>query len=70
MSQTEIDALYAEQLAHYNWEIDKLNQSIERIKKEQELRKDKKVNRKQDILRIQLSTDKEKQELKKLKDEN
>lgn len=66
MTQAEIDALYAEQLAQYNWEVDKLSQSVERIKKEQELRRDKKVNRKQDILKIQPSTDKEKQELKKL----
>ena len=69
MSIAEIDILYAEQLAGYNWEIDKLNQSVERLQKEIELRKDKKVNRKEDIKRITPSTDKEKEELIKLKNE-
>ena len=66
MSVAEIDILYADQLAQYNWEVDKLSQSVERLQKEIELRKDKKVNRKEDIKRITPSTDKEKEELIKL----
>ena len=69
MTPAEINTLYLDQLANYNWEIDKLSQSVERIKKEIELRKDKKVNRKEDIKRITPTTDREKTELIKLKNE-
>lgn len=43
--QEWIDGEFVEQLAYYQWKTDKLNQSIERIKKEKELRYDELVIR-------------------------
>ena len=65
--QEWIDGEFNSQLAYYQWKTDKINQSLERIAKEKELRKDKKVDRTNDILSAQPSTDKEKEEIIKLK---
>jgi len=54
-------------IAQYIWEYEKMAQSIERINKEIELRRDGKVDRTNDILIAKPSTDKEREELDKLK---
>lgn len=41
-----IDKVYQERLAYWQWKTDKISQSLERIKKEKELRAEKKVSRK------------------------
>lgn len=63
----ELDAEVAKQIASLKWEYEKLQQSVERINKEIELRKDGKVDRKTEISKIQPSTPEEKAELEKIK---
>lgn len=65
--QEWIDEEFASQLAYYQWKTDKINQSLERITKEKELRKDGKVDRTNDILSAKPSTEQEKIEINKLK---
>jgi hypothetical protein len=64
--QEWIDEDFASQLAYYQWKTDKITQSLERIAKEKDLRK-KGLDRTNDILFTQPSTDQEMLEIKKLK---
>ena len=66
-SQNEIDELYIEELNQAQDEYEKLDRSLRRIDKEIDLRKRGVVDRKQDILKLNPSTDREREELKKLK---
>ena len=67
MPESELDKQVAEKIASTKWEYEKLQQTIERINKEIELRKKGAVDRKTDISKIQPSTPEEKAELEKIK---
>lgn len=60
IEEPELTKQVNEQTANIKWEYEKLQQSIERINKEIELRKNGKVDRKTDISKIQPSTPEEK----------
>ena len=66
-SVQDVNNEYQNQVNQATWEVEKLKQSVERMEKEMELRKAGKVNRREDILKAKPSTDKEREELKKLK---
>ena len=66
-SVTDINNEYQNQVNQATWDIEKLKQSIERMEKEMELRKAGKVNRREDILKAKPSTEREKEEIKKLR---
>lgn len=63
----EVDTQYTEQLAQAREEYERVARSLERIEAEQRLRKEGKVERKEDILLAKPSTDREREELEKLK---
>lgn len=65
--EEEIDKQVAEQIAGIKLEYEKIQQVVERINKEIELRSKGKVDRKAEISKIQPSTPEEKAELEKLK---
>ena len=67
LTEPELTKQVNERIAQYIYEYEKVAQSIERINKEIELRKDGKVDRTDDILIAKPSTDKEREELDKLK---
>ena len=67
LKTAEIDQRYTEQVAQAREEYERVGRSLERIENEQRLRQQGKVERIQDILKIQPSTDREREELKKLK---
>ena len=62
----EIEEQYADQLTQRREEYERVSRSIERIEAEQRLRREGKVNRKEDQKKIQSSTDREREEMKKL----
>mgnify|MGYP006931607969 CR=1 FL=1 len=63
IEEPELTKQVNEQTANTKWEYEKLQQSIERINKEIELRSKAKVDRKTEISKIQPSTPEEKAEL-------
>ena len=65
IAESELEQQFAERVNHARWDLEKLKQSIERIQKEQELRA-KGIDRTQGLLKIQPSTDREREELNKL----
>src|SRR3990167_2661718 len=66
-SVQDVNNEYQNQVNQTTWDIEKLKQSIERMEKEMELRKTGKVNRRENILKAKPSTDREREEIKKLK---
>jgi len=65
--EPELTKQVNERIAQYTFEYEKMAQSIERINKEIDLRKNGKVERTNDILSAKPSTEKEKIEINKLK---
>ena len=63
----EINQRYDEQVAQARGEYERVGRSLERIENEQRLRTEGKVERTQDIIKIHPSTDREREELKKLR---
>ena len=66
-SVQDVNNEYQNQVNQATWEVEKLKKSVERMEKEMELRKAGKVNRREDILKAKPSTEREKEEIKKLK---
>lgn len=64
--EQKIDEMFNEQFIQKRQDYQMIARSVERIGKEIDLRKKGVVNRKSDILKITPSTDREKEELKKL----
>lgn len=67
IEEPELTKQVNERIAQYKWEYEKMAQSIERINKEIDLRRQKKVDRTNDILSTNPSTEQEKIEIQKLK---
>ena len=66
-SVADVNSEYQNQVNQATWEVEKLKQSVERMEKEMELRRNGKVNRRENILKAKPSTEREKEEIKKLK---
>jgi len=66
-SVQDVNNEYQNQVSQATWEVEKLKQSIERMENEMRLRKAGKVNRRENILKAKPSTEREKEEIKKLR---
>jgi len=66
-SVQDVDNEYQNQVNQATWEVEKLKQSVERMENEMRLRKAGKVNRRENILKAKPSTEREKEEINKLK---
>lgn len=69
IAQADIDAQYDNDLNNKQLDYELIKRSLERVENEIRLRADKTVDRKEDIIKIQPSTEKEKEEIEKLKNE-